>query len=820
MSSVETTDLGSEPHGGIADVTAREKEVLALLGDRLTNREIADRLFISVRTVESHVSALLTKLGAENRRQLAASAADLRPRRPRHNLPLRRDSFVGRDAAVAALRRLLASHRLVTLVGPPGVGKTRLAVETANSWVDRFRDGVWSVELAGLRRAELVPLQALAVVRGTAAPTAEPATALVDALRDRHCLLVLDNGEHLQTSVAAMAERIVAAADEVTLLATSRTPLGAAGEIVFEVDPLPVPSEDESAATNPAVRLFIDRAAASSTRIDVDEQLPEIQELVRRLDGIPLALELAASRTRTFALPELLSQLQAGVGVLAAPRSDPRHATLEQAISWSHQLLQPLDRLLLSRLSVFAGSFTLSAAQAICAEADLNERLVAEGLSRLIDHSLVTPIDTGRGRRYRLLEPVRAFASERGIEHPAGERAAYYAALAVEAAPHLQGPGQQEWIGVLREELDNLRVAFDWAATNEPELALEIFTSIALFWEYTGRRWEGVDWARKVLDLVEGVKSSQAVRAATMAGWLTVSHDAPLVASRARKTMETALGVGDESGFHRAGVVLAWVTLHSDTRTAIELLSQAIDFFESKGDRWWQALALLRRSDLIPEGRSDAAAARRLLRAVGDMHLYLMATRFLTAAALLEGDVDGAESFATEARQLAQRLGNQHEEAEADRFLGRVALRRNDLASAGKHYSKAMPVLVSTGDVRCAGRGFAEKALLHFRQGEFEASLSSVERGWSLAASVPDPRGMAENLMVLALHTQGETAVRLVAAARSMRESESPPLDVAPDIDAHLRALPIDVDSYAAAWEEGGSADPEGLLRDTLAQFQ
>src|SRR5688572_21247985 len=197
MSSVETTDLGSEPHGGIADLTAREKEVLALLGDRLTNREIADRLFISVRTVESHVSALLTKLGAENRRQLAASAADLRPRRPRHNLPLRRDSFVGRDAAVAALRRLLASHRLVTLVGPPRVGKTRLAVETANSWVDRFRDGVWSVELAGLRRAELVPLQALAVVRGTAAPTAEPATALVDALRDRHCLLVLDNGEHL-----------------------------------------------------------------------------------------------------------------------------------------------------------------------------------------------------------------------------------------------------------------------------------------------------------------------------------------------------------------------------------------------------------------------------------------------------------------------------------------------------------------------------------------------------------------------------------------------------------------------------------------------
>ena len=185
---------------------------------------------------------------------------------------------------------------------------------------------------------------------------------------------------------------------------------------------------------------------------------------------------------------------------------------------------------------------------------------------------------------------------------------------------------------------------------NEPDLALELFVSVAPFWEYAGRRWEGVDWARKVFGLVEGVESGLAVRAATMAGWLAVSHDAPRVAAEAQQAMEKARRLGDDAGFHRAQVMLAWVTLHSDIATAAGLLSEAITFFERSGDRWWQALALLRRSDLVPNGRSDAARARSLLRALGDMHLYLAATRFLTSVALLEGDIDGAESFSRSKR--------------------------------------------------------------------------------------------------------------------------------------------------------------------------
>ncbi|HEX7097691.1 MAG TPA: LuxR C-terminal-related transcriptional regulator [Acidimicrobiia bacterium] len=819
MSSVETTDLRSGPVGGPPPLTGREQEVLALLGDRLTNREIADRLYISVRTVESHVSTLLAKLGAENRRQLAALAADLSLRRPRHNLPVRRDSFVGREADIADLHRLLESHHLVTLLGPPGVGKTRLAIEAAVSSIDRFRDGAWMVELTGLSNPDLVPLQTLAVVKGAAAPGADPTAALAEALRERQCLLILDNCEHLQQAVSAMAQRVVATADDVTILATSRVPLGGSGEVVFAVDPLPLPSTDEDVGGNPAVRLFADRAEASSPGFSPDDQLTTIRDLVRRLDGIPLALELAASRTRTFELLELLIQLEAGSDVLAAPRPDSRHATLDDAIYWSYRLLDPPDQLLFTRLSVFAGSFTLAAAQSICADGELDERLVAESLSRLVDHSLVTPVDLGRGRRYRLLEPIRAFARERGTVDVSAGHAAYFADLTAEAASHLRGRAQQEWIGLIQDEVGDLQAAFEWAVANQPDLALKLFVSVAPFWEYTGRRWEGVDWARKVFDLVEGVESRLAVRAATMAGWLAVSHDAPLVAAEAQQAMEKARRIGDDAGFHRAQVILAWVTLHSDIATAIGLLSEAITFFESTGDRWWQALALLRRSDLVPSGRSDAATARSLLRAVGDMHLYLMATRFLTSAALLEGDIDGAESFAIEARQLARRLDNRHEEAEATRFLGRVALRRNDLESAEEHYSTSIPVLVSTGDVRCAGRGFAEQALLHFRRGNIAASLEAVEKGWSLASSVPDPRGMAENLSVLALHVDGEDAIRLVAAARRIRESDAPPLDVAADIHAHLHSLSVDEESYATAWQEGASADPEALVSEVLAQL-
>lgn len=792
---------------------------MALLGDRLTNREIADRLYISVRTVESHVSALLTKLGAENRRQLAALAAGLSLRRPRHNLPVRRDSFHGREAEIADLHRLIESDHPITLLGPPGIGKTRLAIEAAASSIDRFRDGAWMVELAGLSNPDLVPLHTLAVVGGAAAPGADPTAALIEALRQQQCLLVLDNCEHVQQAVSAMAQRVVSAAKDVTILATSRVPLGVSGEVVFAVDPLPLPSTDGDVGRNPAIRLFTDRAAAASPGFHPDDQLATIGDVVRRLDGIPLALELAASRTRTFDLVDLLNQLETGVDVLAAPRPDSRHATLDGAIYWSYRLLEPPDRLLFTRLSIFAGSFTLPAAQSICTGGELDERLVAEGLSRLVDHSLVTPVDLGRGRRYRLLEPIRAFARERGTVDLSAEHAAYFVDLTAEAASHLRGRAQQEWIGLIQAEVEDLQAAFEWSVANEPDLALELFVSVAPFWEYAGRRWEGVDWARKVFGLVEGVESGLAVRAATMAGWLAVSHDAPLVAAEAQQAMEKARRLGDDAGFHRAQVMLAWVTLHSDIATAAGLLSEAITFFERSGDRWWQALALLRRSDLVPNGRSDAARARSLLRALGDMHLYLAATRFLTSVALLEGDIDGAESFAVEARQLARRLANRHEEAEAIRSLGRVALRRNDLESAEEHYSKAIPVLMSTGDVRCAGRGFAEQALLHFRRGRIQASLEAVEKGWSLASSVPDPRGMAENLSVLALHVDDEDAVRLVAAARRIRESDSPPLDVAADIDAHLRSLSVDAESYASAWQEGTGADPEALVSDVLAQL-
>ncbi|MFH9861972.1 ATP-binding protein [Streptomyces sp. NPDC017202] len=451
-------------------ISAREGEVLALLGEHLSNAEISARLFISVRTVESHVSALLRKLGVPDRRALAGRAAELaragRPR-PAPALPVPLTAFVGRIRERAELAEAVKSCRQVTAVGPGGVGKTRLALAVAAETAGDFADGVWFVDLAPVVDAGRVGAAVAAAVGIGEQPGRGIDEAVLAALADRQALLVLDNCEQVRDGVAPFLERLLVACPRLRVLATSRARMTVPFERVFPVPPLSWADGDES----DAVTLFMERASAVGRPPD-----PAVREriagLCERLDGMALAIELAAARWPTLGLDGLTAGLSDQLRILAGgPRADDRHRSVRAALDWSHDLLEPRDRALLRRVSVFATAFTADAAAAVAAFAPLDPAAVADGLGRLADQSLLTATPAATGTRYQALETVRQYGTERLAD--AGEltevRARHLArclagAAALTAAEG-EGAGRRARFDALAEDV---RAALAWAA-DRPE---------------------------------------------------------------------------------------------------------------------------------------------------------------------------------------------------------------------------------------------------------------------------------------------------------------------------------------------------------------
>ncbi|GHJ54206.1 hypothetical protein Nm8I071_35130 [Nonomuraea sp. TT08I-71] len=429
----------------------REAEVLGLLRLRMSNAEIAERLFISVRTVESHVSSLLRKYGVADRFDLTAFAGPpsggATPAGAMIGLPDPRTTFVGRERERAAVHAALAHHRLVTLLGPGGVGKTRLAGAVGAAAAPSFPLGGVFVDLVPVRDDFVA--QAVATALGVTEQVQQPLLdAITDRLRRGRTLLVLDNCEHLLEPVAGLVERILSTCPDVTLLVTSRERLAVPGEQVIPVAPLPVGTE--------AVALFGDRARAADPGFDADPAV--VAELCARLDGMPLAIELAAARSASLGAAGLLATLDDVLLLLAGGRgADRRHRSLRAVIGWSHDLLDDDERLLLRRLAVFVGRFDLTAAVAVSDVGGPGE--VADLLGRLADKSLLVP-DRGAVSRWRMLGTIRAFAAERltaaGEEQTTRERHLRWAA---ETAVALRGRPAGGCREEFRAVADDLRAA-------------------------------------------------------------------------------------------------------------------------------------------------------------------------------------------------------------------------------------------------------------------------------------------------------------------------------------------------------------------------
>ena len=419
------------------------------------------------------------------------------PPRPQTNLPEPVSELIGRDVELGEILDLSASHRLVTLAGAGGIGKTRLAIEAARHLLPRCADGVWLVELAPLSDPELVPVT-VATALGLEVPGGVSSTERVaNALRSKRLMLVLDNCEHVVDAATQMTEALLRANPAARVIATSREPLRAEGEWVYPVPPLAVPKEAGSNSLDPlrygAVRLFVERARAAEPRFSPDERtLTTIVAVCRRLDGIPLAIELAAARAATLGVEEIASWLDRRFDLLTGGRRKalPRQRTLRATLDWSYDLLPKIDRQILGRLAVFAGGFTLEAASTVAASAEINASGVVDCVANLVEKSLVTTDVGGLEARFRLLETTRAYALEKLIESgeygDAGRRHAehywnLFQRVAAETRP------AAEWLAVYGLDTDNVRTALDWAFSPGGDATIGVALTVA-----SERLWFGL----------------------------------------------------------------------------------------------------------------------------------------------------------------------------------------------------------------------------------------------------------------------------------------------------------------------------------------
>ena len=469
-------------------------------------------------------------------------------------LPAETTSFVGRQHEVAEAKRLLSVGRLLTLTGVGGVGKTRLAVRVAEQLVRAFADGVWLVSLAPLQDEALVPHAVADVLEIGDETDRDPLVVLAEHLREQQLLLVLDNCEHLLDACARLVDAVLTQAAGVRVVATSQHRLGLPGEHLLEVQPLLVPKREElvqdvaAAERFPALELFADRAAAVVPGFAITaENQKAVTRLCRRLDGLPLAIELAAVRMRVLEVDQLVERLDDRYRLLTggSRAALPRHQTLRSAVDWSYNLCTPQEQLLWALLSVFAGSTDLSAAEAVCAGEDLEPSDVLDVVIGLVDKSILVPVADGTRGRYRLLSSLQDYGLEKLNELGKASTARrrhrdYYLELADEYEQQWFGPRQQEIIAHLRAEQDNLRLAFAFCLTTpgEAQLGLKLVGTLWFYWSCCVLRFEVRHWLRN-LALCEGVKPRGA---SAKAQW--ASGVVSLIHSRSTATLLAA----DRSG--------------------------------------------------------------------------------------------------------------------------------------------------------------------------------------------------------------------------------------------------------------------------------
>ena len=864
----ELTDL-------VAAHPVRERLVAALMRALVASGRDTEAL----RTYERTREILADELGVDPSPELSALhvallRGELVRRDEKRNTNLREEltTYVGKETDVAAVRDLIAGHRLTTLIGPGGSGKTRLASETARTVLGDLPDGVWMVELAAIgadgdvAQATLGALALRDALLGDV-PDTDPTDRVVAAVRERAMLLILDNCEHVIESAATFAHRVLGECPRLRILATSREPLGITGEALWPVAPLAVPADGGDIDASPAVRLLQDRARA--VRADLALDLETMARICRALDGMPLAIELAAARLRTMSLEQLATRLDHRFRLLTGGSRTalPRHRTLRAVVDWSWELLTDAERSVLRRLAVFSGGAGLEAAEQVCAGGEVESWEVLDLLTALTEKSLVVTKDEG-APRYRLLGTIKEYAQQRLEE--AGEtdsarrtHLAFFTELAETADPHLRRTEQLEWLAIVEAEHDNLAGAMRGAlAAGDAEGSMRLAAAAGWYWWFAGHKVEGSEFLMAAPEVPgEASDESRAVVYAFVANFMTSGRgrDQFDAADWIRKTadisrrvesphpavtLSTALegllqGPGsfvstfeplltDEDPWVRALARLQTgkmrIMLGAGDRDADLALETALTEFRAIGERWGMAFALTELADrLAVRGEfADACAyyeqAIAVATEVGANEDVVQMRSRQAQLYWLADDQDASSAAMADAQRLAERVAWPEALVELALCKAELARWRGDAEEAHRQLDRATAML---------GREAEQATLRATIQDVLGYLATDLDEAWQHRSAafqaaaegghVPGIAQMLVGIADLALRTdQDEQAARLLAASavvRGLPDRSNPDVAV---LEQETRRRLGDA-KFTEATEEGRQASWRELVEVTLA---
>jgi predicted ATPase/DNA-binding SARP family transcriptional activator len=881
-------NLGADLVAELTDLVAanpvRERLVAALMRALAAAGRDSDALLVYQRTRE----ILADSLGVDPSPDLSALHVALlrgelgrrRQEERRTNLRAELTSYVGKDGDVAAVRELVAAHRLTTLIGPGGSGKTRLATETAHTLLGTAPDGAWLVELAAtgpdgdVAQATLGALKLRDALLGEATD-ADPIERLIAALREREMLLILDNCEHVIESAAAVAHRLLGECERLRILATSREPLGITGEALWPVAPLLLPSADASPTeieAAPAVRLLLDRAGAVRKDVTVGTidpaTLTTLARVCRALDGMPLAIELAAARLRTMSLDQLANRLDDRFRLLTGGSRTalPRHRTLRAVIDWSWELLTGAERVVLRRLSVFAGGASLEAAERVCAGDGVDAADVLELLTALTEKSLVVT-EGGAAPRYRMLGTIKEYAEQRLAEAAETEATrhahlAYFTELAEHADPLLRQAEQLDWLATLDAEHDNIAAAMRGAiAAGEASCAMRLASAAGWYWWFGGYKAEGYELIMAAVELPGEVADD--VRATTYAFVTQLiaagRGDQYQAADWIHKAAELGRDVRDphpalefialwERLFHapddidaafapllthqnpwvralaRLQLAKMFITLGKDGEEAVALLETALAEFRALGERWGISFALTELANRIAVGGEFATAARYYDEAIAIVtevgasdDLVPMRSRQAQFYWLL-GDLEASAAAMADAQRAAARVAWPSALAELALAKAELARWNGDADEARGQLAVATTMLGRSAD-QFNGRATIEDLL-----GYLADDLDEARRHRAAAVQAATEAGFAPltaqvlvGVADLALReNQHDQAARLLGASTSLLGRTDRSLPDLTRVERETRRR-LGETRFAEATREGAEADWRELVEVTLA---
>jgi predicted ATPase/DNA-binding SARP family transcriptional activator len=746
---------------------------------------------------------------------VTTSFVESRKTLPRTNLPNPITSFIGREKDVREVVKLVETNRLVTLVGPGGVGKTRLAIQSSNKLLSKFKNGVWWIELAPLMDEALVPQAVAQALAMHETPGKSLTEAVKSFLHDKQLLLVLDNCEHLIATSAQLVYQLLTGCAHLRILTTSREALGITGEIVYQVPSLSLPKTQNLTLTDllmeyEGIRLFVERACAVKSDFLLTEQnAAAVIQICQRLDGISLALELAAARTKSLSVEHIAEHLKDRFNLLTqgSRTALPRHQTLRAAIDWSHDLLTEPERILFRRLAVFAGGFTLDAAEEVAAEDGVLKSQVIKLLEQLIIKSLVTvetrSENTNAHTRHTMLETIREYAREKLIESGETERLRqehrdFFISFAEQAEPKLKGAEQFEWLARLEVEHDNLRAAWDCAIENDVELALRLASALLYFWLMRGNLSEGREWLAKLLERTEQWgQTARRARALSIAG-LLAHYQFDLVA--ARSLLQQALSIARVLGEKKEiAFVLFWLgrtaLRQHDDQSAQLFIEEGFVIYQELQDEWGSEIAFQRLAELAAHQGDDRKAEEYFMKTLakyrdrGDRFMTAEVLNALGEVTRVEGDLERASTFYEQALEILKELGSPFPPATPLFGLAWVSLHR--------------------GDYRKASALFQESLNLHREYGYRIGMVEECLGGFAA---------------ILGMTGKPERAAQLFGAMESLLEGtrmvrETDPSDQK-EYDHYIAVVErqLDEETFAKAWAEGRAMTLEQAIEFTLKE--